>query len=278
MERGGRPVTRSRPLHALAIALAIALPWVACTESLGPDEPFSLEFAELPSPSIVSGDTLRDLAGNAVPLHATVYNFRGDPIEDTDITFVVIDTSDAIELDPASGYLVATGSGRGTVRILASAGKLQSAPLVLQIVPLPSAVARSGTIDTLRYSFSNPSLNTSVPLEVRVTRDSASAGVPAYVVQFRLEDIADTVVARLVDDASRRSPLDPTGATAIDTTESSGARIGIAGRRIRLTPNASLATPVDSVVVLADVRLRGAPLPGSPVRLVLPLKPTVATP
>lgn len=268
-----RPTTR-----ALAFALAmVAASWLGCTDSLSPDAPFSLEFEELPSPSIVTGDTLRDLEGNAVPLNAIVYNLRGEPLDDTPVTFVVIDTTGAIELDPASRYVVASGAGRGTVRVIASAGSLQSAPLLFQIVPQPSAVARSGTIDTLRYSFSNPSLNTSVPLEVKVTWDSASAGVPAYIVRFRLEDVADTVVARLVDDGARRSPLDPTGATAIDTTESGGTRVGIAGRRIRLTPNATLATPVDSVVVLADVRLRGEHVSGSPVRLVLPVKPRTLT-
>ena len=270
-------MTRRRGHHGLAIAMAIALPWVACTDSLSPDDPFSLEFDELPSPSIVSGDTLRDLDGNAVPLNAVVYNLRGEPLEEAAVTFVVIDTADAIELDPATRYVVASGTGRGTVRVVASAGNLQSAPLLFQIVPPPSAVARSGTIDTLRYSFSNLSLNTSVPLEVKVTWDSAAAGVPAYVVQYRLEDLADTVVARLVDDASRLSPLDPTGATAIDTTESTGTRIGIAGRRIRLTPSDELAIPVDSIVVLADVRRRGEHISGSPVRLVLPVKPRTVT-
>lgn len=265
--------------RVVAWMLPIVLAWAACTDSLGPDEPFSLEFQALPSPSIVSGDTLRDLEGNAVPLRATVYNFRGEPLDDAPVSFVVIDTSGAITLDQTTGHVVASGARRGTVRVVASSGALQSAPLVFQIVPAPSAVAPSGTIETLRYSFSNPALNTSVPLEVKVTRDSAAAGVPFYVVRFRLETLADTVVARIVDDASRRSPLDPSGATALDTTEASGTRVGIAGRRIRLTPGESLATPVDSIVVLADVRLRGAHVSGSPVRLVLPVTPrTVTTP
>ena len=260
-----------------ACSLAAALPGLGCTESLSPDEPFSLEFEELPSPSIVTGDTLRDVEGNAIPLRARVYNFRGQPLDDAEIAFVLVDTSGALTLDAATGYLVATGSRRGTARLVASSGRLQSAPLSLQIVPAPSAVARSATIDTLRYSYSNPSLNTSVPLEVRVTRDSAGAGVPAYVVRFRLETPADTVVARLVDDASRRSPLDPSGVTALDTTEATGTRMGIAGRRIRLTPGASLSTPVDSIVVLAEVTRRGSHISGSPVRLVLPVTPRTIT-
>ena len=280
MERRRRALTGIAGRRAVAgWALALALPWLGCTDSFSPDEPFSLEFERLPSPSIVSGDTLRDLEGVAVPLRAVAYNFRGQPIENPDISFVLIDTSGAITLDPATGHVVATGPRRGTVRVIAAAGKLQSAPVMFQIVPPPSAVTQFGTIDTLRYSFSNPALNTSGPLEVKVTWDSAAAPVGAYVVRFRLEDPSDTVVARLVDDATRPSPLDPSGATAIDTTESTGTRAGVAGRRIRLTPSASLATPVDSVIVLADVQRRGAHISGSPVRLVLFVRPrTITTP
>jgi hypothetical protein len=252
----------------IAMLVACIASWAACSETTGPDEPFSLEFAPLGAPSIVSGDTLRDIDGNALPLQATAFNLKGHALDDADISFIAIDTSGAISIDQTTGYVVATGTKRGTVRLIAAVGSLQSAPVTLEIIPAPSAVAQSGTIDTLRYSFSNPSFNTSGPLRVIVRRDSANAPVPRYLVRFRLADLADTVVARLIDDAARRSPLDPTGASAVDTTGADG----IASRQIRLTPGGSLATPVDSIVVFADVRLRGADVTGSPVRLVLPVK------
>jgi hypothetical protein len=252
----------------IAMIVACIASWAACSETTGPNEPFSLEFAPLPAPSIVSGDTLRDIDGNAIPLEATAFNLKGRALDDAGISFVAIDTSGAISIDQTTGYVIATGTRRGTVRLIAAVGSLQSAPTTLEIVPAPSSAAQSGAIDTLRYSFSNPSFNTSGPLRVIVRRDSANAPVPRYLVRFRLADLADTVVARLVDDAARRSPLDPTGATAVDTTGADG----IASRQIRLTPGGSLATPVDSIVVFADVRLRGADVSGSPVRLVLPVK------
>ena len=257
---------RRSPLIAVLSAGAVA--WMACAETTGPNEPFSLEFERLPSPSIVSGDSLRDIDGVAVPLSATVYNLAGDPLDDAAIQFIAIDTSDAIVIDQTTGHVVATAPRRGTVRLVATTGSLQSSAVTLEIVPEPAAAARSGTIDTLRYSFSNLNLNTSGPLRVVVTRDSANAPVQRYLVRFRLDDRADTVVARLVDDGGRPSPLDPTGSIAIDTTGADG----IASRQIRLTSNLSLlATPVDSIVVFADVRLRGEHVAGSPVRLVLPL-------
>ena len=268
MGRGGDAMSPCRARgRALVAALLCAGVAGACGETAGPDEVFSLEFDAPVAPSIVSGDSLRDIAGTAIPLRAIAYNLRGRVLDDAAISFVAIDTSGAIEIDQATGYVVATGTRRGSARIVATAGSLQSAPIILEIVPAPARVARSGTIDTLRYSFSNPSLNTSAPLRVLVTRDTADAPapVPRYLVRFRLDRPADTVVARLVDDAGRLSPLDPTGATAIDTTGTDG----IASRQIRLTPNNSLGTPVDSIVVFADVRLRGADIEGSPVRLTL---------
>jgi len=273
MERIGDVTMRSFTARRCArVALAVCattIGWSGCAETTGPDEPFSLQFDPPASPSIVAGDSLRDIDGLAIPLRAVAYNLRGDRLEGAAITFIAIDTSGGITIDPVTGHVVATGTKRGTVRIVAALGSLQSAPVNLEIVPAPTAAARSGTIDTLRYSFSNPSLNTSAPLRVIVTRDSANAPVRQYLVRFRLERLADTLVARLVDDAARRSPLDPSGASAIDTTGTDG----IASRQIRLTPSASLRTPVDSIVVLADVRLRGTAVSGSPVRLTLPVKP-----
>jgi hypothetical protein len=255
-----------RPAWTTLVALLAACGalGLACSDTVGPDEPFSLEFEAPVAPSIVSGDSLRDITGAAVPLRAVAYNLRGEPLTDAAITYIALDTSDAIVIDQETGHVVAAGPRRGSVRIVASAGSLQSAPITLEIVPPPARAVRSGTIDTLRYAFSNPN-NTSGPLRVLVTRDSADAPVPRYLVRFRLDRLADTVVARLVDEGGRRSPLDPIGATAFDTTGADG----IASRQIRLTPNASLRQPVDSIVVFADVQLRGAHVAGSPVRLTL---------
>jgi hypothetical protein len=265
---GGRTMSerlgaRRRVLIAVAFG---AVAWIGCAETTGPDEPFSLAFDPPAAPSIVSGDSLRDIEGNAIALRAVAYNLDGRALPDAAVSYIVIDTSGALVVDQTTGHLVASGTKRGTARIVAAAGSLQSAPITIEIVPPPARAAQSGAIDTLKYSFS--ALNTSGPLRVIVTRDSANAPVPRYLVRFRLERLADTVIARLIDDAARRSPLDPTGATSIDTTGTDG----IASRQIRLTPNASLNAALDSVIVLADVRLRGAPVTGSPVRLRLLVK------
>lgn len=259
-------MTGGRRIVVAAIALGTAT--AACTDlNTGPDVAFSLELLELPSPSIVRGDSLRDLDGAAVPLSAVVFNLDGDPIPDAEVSFFAVDTTGELRIDPVTHHVFSVGMRRGTARIFVTSGTLQVPPETLTIVAAPDSAAAVGTLDTLRYSFADPSRNTSDSLAVRVLWDSAGtpAPVPKYVVRFRLEDRADTIVARLVDDQGRVSTIDPSGAMSVDTT----AADGLAFRRIRLTPGASLATPVDSVVAFVDVRLRGVDVAGSPRRLVL---------
>jgi hypothetical protein len=69
-------------------------------------------------------------------------------------------------------------------------------------------------------------------------------------------------LAQLVNDAKQPS--------SVDTTDASG----IAGRAIRLHPLfLSSTSPTDSIIVNASARYRGALVSGSPVRLVLRVKP-----
>jgi hypothetical protein len=81
-------------------------------------------------------------------------------------------------------------------------------------------------------------------------------------VSFAIVSQPDPRLGELVNDAGKPS--------IVDTTDASG----IAGRKIRLHPlGLTSGTEVDSIVVNATAKYRGAPVPGSPVRLVLLFKP-----
>jgi hypothetical protein len=90
--------------------------------------------------------------------------------------------------------------------------------------------------------------------------------VRAWIVTFELESggalIApgDTSGVFLVSESGRPSYADTTDATGRATR-----RV-----RVRITPG---FTPPDSVIVTVRASHRGAQLAGSPVRLVLPLRP-----
>ncbi|CAN5639469.1 hypothetical protein BH23GEM1_BH23GEM1_02500 [soil metagenome] len=246
--------------RALAAACALA---AGCTDvDTGPNVATSLEFATLPFPAVVAGDTLRDTSGMAAPLRARAFNSANEEIVDAPVRY--FDLEGVVTVDSATGILVAGPAPDTAARIIALVGAIQSPPLRLSVVPRPDSVAPSGTIDTLRYSVIDSTQNLSGGLAVRVVHRGATGDVPvrAWIVTFALETPSDSTLARIVADNDRSSSADTTAAD------------GIASRRVRLSP-AGLTSASDSIVVLARVRYRGMHVAGSPLRLVLPVRPRV---
>lgn len=250
-------MTRAAALVAACCAI------LACTEiDTGPNVPVSMQFDALPFPAVVAGDTLRDTNGLAAPLRALVFNSDNDEISAAAVRYAALEP--VVTVDSATGIVIAGAAADTTARVIAFMGDLQSSPLRLSVVRRPDALAPVGTIDTLRYSVTDTTRNVSDDLEVRLTHRTGTADAPVrdWIVTFALESPADSVRARLLNENQRRS--------ASDTTSSGG----MASRRIRLLP-AGLTSASDSIVVLARARYRGVDVDGSPVRLVLHVRPNV---
>lgn len=226
----------------------------------GPNVATSLEFASLPFPAVVAGDSLRDTSGIAAPLRALAFNSSNDEIPDAPVRYAALES--VVTVDSVTGFVVAGFDDDTTARVVAYVGRLQSPPLRLSVVPRPDAAAKSGTIDTLRYSVLDSTKNLSGELAVRVVHRGVGGEVPVrnWIVSFTLETASDSARARIVGDNGRASGADTTSAA------------GIASRKVRLYP-AGLTTTHDSIAVRAVVRYRGAHVAGSPVRLVLPFRP-----
>lgn len=246
----------SFPLTLIGAAMAI----LACTEiPTGANDILSVQFNPLPSPSVVVGDSLRDSLGVVQVPTVTAFNFNGGEVANPPVVFLALDRG--IHVDSATG--VVTGdSVRAGARVGARVGGLTvSTPVAVTL--RPDSIAPLNVSDSLLYSLLD-TLNVSGPIGVKVfnTRaktDTAQA-VGSYLVSF-LVDPADSTVGRLVADAG-------TTRSSLDTTDASGA----AARRVRIDVT-KLRGQVDSVIVRAFVRYRGAIVGGSPVRLVLKLKP-----
>lgn len=245
-----------------AVVIAGIVAMAACGGDIetGPKVATSLEFQALPFPAIVAGDTLRDINGVAARLRATAFNSDNDEIVDAPIRYGSL--ASFLSVDSTSGIVVAGAAPDSSARVVASIGRLQSAPLRLSIVPRPDTLARFGAIDTLRYSVSDTTRNVSGDLAVRVAHRSSTGDSPVrdWIVTFALQNPGDSTRARIVADDGRQSVVDTTSVT------------GVAARRIRLLP-AGLTSARDSIVLLARARYRGADLRGSPVRLILPVQP-----
>lgn len=247
----------------VSLVVATAMVAAACIDlSTDPDEIVAIEFTDLPWPSVVAGDTLRDSSGAVAPLVATLFDGDGDVVTGP-VEFLPQQTSVHIV---AGDRLVADDTATGTVGILASTTGIQSVVRQLEIVDAPDSVATVGTIVPLAWVVpDDPQVNVSQPLGVRVLSASGD-GVRSWVVRFQLEaggrqiPESDTTQIYLVAENGRPSYA--------DTTDQSGT----ASRRLRLRVAPGLVPP-DSAVVTVSAAYKGIALKGSPVRLVLPLRP-----
>ena len=248
-------------IAAMAVSIAGA---VACSDVSGSSTSvLSIQFDTLASPSVVVGDTLRDTTGAVVLPVVHAFNFKGEEILPTPVYFLSPDSG--VTVDSVTGIIVGDSLRSTPARIVAAVGTLQAIQRV-NVTLSPDTVAAVTAYDTLNYSITDTTVDvTANPLTVKLSHgippnDSA---VTSYIVSFEIVSQPDPRLGQLVNDGGFV-------ASGVDTTDASG----IAGRKIRLHPEGlSSTTQVDSIVVNATAKYRGAPVAGSPVRLVLLFMP-----
>jgi hypothetical protein len=256
-----RPASRF-PLPAAAATIAVVgiFAAAACTDiSDSSTSVLSIQFDTLPSPSVVLGDTLRDTTGAVVHPVVHAFNFKGGEITPAPVHFLSPDSG--VTVDSATGIIVGDSLRSTPARIVATVGTLQAIQRV-NVTLRPDLLRATNGRDSLLYSLIDTTLNVSPQLTVTLTHGVApnDSAVGSYLVSFAIVSQSDPQLGELVNDARR--------ASIVDTTSTSG----VAGRAIRLHP-LFLVSPVDSIIVNATAKYRGMEVTGSPVRLVLLLKP-----
>ena len=241
------------PLAVIASAILLA-----CTDiPTSAGEVLSFQFVPLPSPGVIIGDSLRDSLGVVTPVRVRGFNYQGDTIETLDVRFAAVDAG--IQVDSLTG-IVTGDSVLSAARIQASVKGL-SGFASIAVTYRPDSVTGSNARDSLSYSLTDSTLNVSAPIGVRVLHGAlGDTSVAAWRVSFLITGVADTAMAQLIDDGGARSLMDTTDAS------------GVGARRLRIDVK-HLVSPVDSVIVQAFVRYRGVNVRGSPMRLVLKVKP-----
>lgn len=241
---------------------------VSCAElGTGVGNVSYIAFDGIPWPALLAGDTLRDSLGVAAPLRAHAYDANGREITDAPFRFFTLDTGVVVD---SNGTMRATTRRDGTVRVVASLGGLQSDDRLLRVTRRPDSTFASGaTAVTLEYAI--PDVATNVGPEMRVSlvsRDTArvNPGVGGWRVRWRTVHAGDTLA---VTDTSWVALQTTGGArSAVDTTAADGSSV----RKLRVF-STRIPAPIDSFIVLADIRLYGARVPGSPVRFVVRVSP-----
>lgn len=251
----------------------------ACAEvGTGPSSPAAIELPPYPSPSVVIGDTLRDLNGRVTGIHAIVRNVRGEIIADAPTRYLYADAlrDSALAVDTISGVVRALRVPKGTARLAARVGASLQVLREIIVTTRPDSVDRAGQANFALFTTTLPdtgraqaTTNTSVAFTVSV-RHIDSLKVPSAVngwpVRFELVSPANvnndtTLAVYLVDDVGRASVL--------DTSDGSGT----AGRKVRIRAQRfPTGTAIDSVIVRAVISYRGVAVKGSPIRMALPVK------
>ena len=231
-----------------------------------PDVPVAIEFDGIAFPSVITGDTLRDSLGVATPLQGRAYNSSGDVIAGAAFQYFTSDTGVTIS---SSGILRATRRD-GPVRLIASAGGLQSIARTIRVTRRPDTVSASGSA-AITFNYALPDAATNLAPELKISlrsTDTAGVGpnVGGWLVRWRTVHAGDTLAAgdttliALQSSTGRRATLDTTGTD------------GTSARRLRVF-SGRLTVPTDSFIVLAEVKRYGVPVPGSPVRFVVTVAP-----
>lgn len=277
-DRGG-PTAPSRRRTRVMVLLAVIAGTIigtACAEiGLGPNEPAAIEFTPFPSPSIVVGDTLRNIDGVVTPIRALVFNVRGDVIEDATTRYLYADfnTDSALQVDSATGMVIAKKLVSGDKRLTARIGSTLQVLRPIRIVIRPDSVDGTGPTTILGTSLpdtgrAGAEANSTRAFTVTVRNLEGRTATPVRIwpVRFQLVSPANptndtTASAYLVDDQGR--------ASTIDTTDESGS----AARRVRIRAVLfPTGAAVESVVVRAVASYKGVPLKGSPVRITAPVR------
>lgn len=275
-----RPAPMARPFRLratllLAVLAAAALAGACHEIGSDPNAAVSMSFDTLPAPSVVVGDSMRDSAGGAVPLHAHAYNTRDAEIAGAPFRYF---TSDSLSAHvSADGYLIADSLRPTEQKVFAQlqGSGIPARSLPFHIVQRPDSMVStvSGSPDTLYFTTGDTSVIGATALGVKVlhvpaAQDTAPsdtvAAVGFWIVRYAITYPADTTRVLIVDDAGHAAALDTTDAT------------GSASRKLRFRP-----TPLsgnDSVVVEARASYRGNPLRGAPVRFVIQLSKVNPTP
>ena len=231
----------------------------------------SISVLQLPSPSVVAGDSMRDSLGVVKPITVIAYDGAGFPILDAVAQIFVTDTTKFAHITPAA---ILVGDSVGQARLTGQVGGLQTPGIGVPVTYRPAKIlagAPAAPLVPVPGTDSATSLASStVNTLVRSLQDSASQGI---IVRFKITYLPTNksgttrVVAYLAGDGNVPQSR--------DTTDASGsARIRVVVVAFALDPNVVFGR-ADSVVVQAESFHNGKLLAGSPVTLVVPIRGTV---
>lgn len=257
-------------LHRITTLLGVVAATIglACVDMSAPGGPASISALQLPWPSVVAGDTMRDSNGVATPI--TVISFDANGIPTTgNLKLFITDTFRFARVTPGN-FLI--GDSLGQTRLVGQVEGVQTQVSNVFVTLAPAKIVRTlAADDTLRPPLGSDSASTddtrSVTVRLLSVNDSASQGM---IVRYRV-----------VHAPTERNALQPVAfitsggkISNVDTTDQSGT----ASRDVTVIANfiedgqIRAGTKIDSVVVEVSAKYKGLPVPGSPLLISLPIR------
>ena len=263
---------------ATSLFVVAAVVAMACIDMSAPKgRPASISSLLLPSPSVVVGDSMRDSAGKVAPLRIIAYDANNAPIPSLEVLFFVTDSAAVAHIENA---IVIGGPRQGTLHVIGQTDGVQTTPVAIPITAAPTKFALSGKIDTLKVPSAGINDTTSksvgseaIAVTLRGIGDTATLG---FVVNYELTKAPATIPSSIPGVFLSENGTNP---SPVDTTDAVGASRKLFVRSWLLADQAVRAgTKTDSAVVIVRTSYKGAPVPGSPIRVVIPIIGTIAVP
>jgi hypothetical protein len=237
-----------------------------------PKGPASISSLQLPSPSVVVGDVMRDSSGAPAMLSVIAYDADGNRIPDVTPQFVITDSIKFAHFD-ANGLL--TGDSVGAVHVLGQIGNLQTPVATVPITVAPTGIAAVTPVDTFRVPFTTDTTPAVTPVGAVISGANGTFA-QGFVVHFALTYAPATKAGKPLAVSIRN--LDTV--TAVGVTDVSGHVSRSLAVIVPFLADDSLAAgrKVDSAVVEMTASYKGSAIPGSPVRVVVPIVVKLPTP
>jgi hypothetical protein len=251
---------------------------VACVDMSAPKGPASISALQLPSPSVVVGDVMRDSTGAPAKLDVIAYDASGARLTDVAPQFFATDSGAPATVD-LSGTV--TGTKVGTVHVVGQIGTLQTPAAAIPVTVAPTLIARTTTTtDTLIAPLSVDTTQKgtgAAAVTVTGVGPTAPVGATGFIVKYKLLHAPSTI-------SSSKSPAvfladDQGNPSTVDTTDAAGhASRSVVVITAFLGDTSLLKGSVDSAVVTAETSYKGALVSPSPLRMVIPIVVRVKLP
>jgi len=251
------------------LAFVAGIIGIACVDMSAPQGAASISVLQLPSPSVAVGDTMRDSNGVVAPITVTAFDGAGNPVQANVQLFI----TDTFKFSHIGANNVLVGDSIGETRLLGQVGRLPTAVTAIPVTYAPTQL-RAGVpppeMISAPLGADSAASRASRVVSVRVL-GSNDSGSNKMIVRFQLlrapepkNPISPAVF--LTNDAGK--PV------AVDTTDNRGnASIQVVVISSFLA-DADLVggKKVDSAVVLAIAKYKGAIVGGTPLRIAIPIK------